>query len=62
MNETNRQWVLVSRPSGMPSRENFQLREASVPELADGQFLVRNLYLSCDPGSAHGCRGKPTCR
>jgi NADPH-dependent curcumin reductase CurA len=49
MNETNRQWVLVSRPSGMPSRENFELREAPVPELADGQFLVRNLYLSCDP-------------
>jgi NADPH-dependent curcumin reductase CurA len=49
MNETNRQWVLVSRPNGMPSRENFELREAPVPELADGQLLVRNLYLSCDP-------------
>jgi hypothetical protein len=33
----------------MPSRENFELREEPVPEVGDGQLLVRNLYLSCDP-------------
>jgi hypothetical protein len=33
----------------MPGRENFELREEGVPELAASQFLVRNLYLSCDP-------------
>jgi hypothetical protein len=45
----NRKWVLVSRPSGMPGRENFELREEAVPQIREGQFLVRNLYLSCDP-------------
>jgi NADPH-dependent curcumin reductase CurA len=45
----NRKWVLRSRPQGMPQAEDFELREESLPELADNQFLVRNLYLSCDP-------------
>lgn len=45
----NRQWVLRSRPQGMPGRENFELREASLPEIGAGQFVVHNLYLSCDP-------------
>jgi NADPH-dependent curcumin reductase CurA len=48
-NRMNRKWVLTSRPQGMPGRENFELREEAVPEIAEGQFLVRNLYLSCDP-------------
>ncbi|HUE39199.1 MAG TPA: NADP-dependent oxidoreductase [Candidatus Binatia bacterium] len=49
MAETNRKWVLRSRPQGMPGPENFELREDAVPQIADGQFLVRTLYLSCDP-------------
>ena len=51
MNEKNRKWVLVSRPTGLPSRQNFELREESVPEMRENQFLVRNLYLSCDPAT-----------
>lgn len=49
MAKTNRKWVLTSRPQGLPSRNNFEFREEPVPEFRDGQFLVRNLYLSCDP-------------
>jgi hypothetical protein len=45
----NRKWILHSRPQGMPKREDFELREEPLPELADNQFLVKNLYLSCDP-------------
>ena len=45
----NRQWLLKERPTGMVEPSNFELREADVPEPADGQFLVRNLYLSLDP-------------
>jgi NADPH-dependent curcumin reductase len=45
----NRKWVLQARPQGMPKREDFALLEEPLPELADDQFLVRNLYLSCDP-------------
>jgi NADPH-dependent curcumin reductase CurA len=47
--DTNRQWVLRSRPSGSVSDENFEWREQPVPRPDDGQFLVRNLWLSCDP-------------
>jgi NADPH-dependent curcumin reductase len=45
----NRQWRMKSRPVGMVSRENFEWAEAPVPALKDGEFLVRNLYLSFDP-------------
>lgn len=45
----NRKWILQARPRGMPKREDFELREEALPELAENQFLVKNLYLSCDP-------------
>ncbi len=46
---TNQQIHLVSRPSGEALAENFKLVDASVPELVDGQVLVRHHYLSLDP-------------
>ena len=49
MSKTNVQWLLASRPQGMPSTDNFQRNEAAVPELTDGQVLVRVVYLSLDP-------------
>ncbi|HKA51709.1 MAG TPA: NADP-dependent oxidoreductase [Candidatus Dormibacteraeota bacterium] len=45
----NRQWLLARRPQGMVSADDFHLVEQPIPELSDGQVLVRNLYLSCDP-------------
>jgi NADPH-dependent curcumin reductase CurA len=45
----NRQVVLVSRPVGIPRAEHFALRTAAPPEVADGQMLIRNHYLSVDP-------------
>ena len=45
----NRQWLLAKRPYGVVGRENFEYREVPVPEVADGEVLVRNLYLSFDP-------------
>jgi NADPH-dependent curcumin reductase CurA len=45
----NRQILLVSRPSGLPVEANFKLVETPVPEPAEGQFLVRNHWLSLDP-------------
>lgn len=45
----NRQVVLVSRPVGIPEAGHFEIRTAPRPEPTDGQFLVRNLYLSIDP-------------
>jgi len=40
---------LASRPHGWPTAENFALVQIATPRLADGQVLVRNLYLSVDP-------------
>ena len=44
-----RAWHLKSRPSGMPTHDNFELKEIDLPPLADGQALVQNLWLSVDP-------------
>jgi NADPH-dependent curcumin reductase len=49
MTTMNKQWHLVSRPSGAPTPDNFKLVEAPVPELQDGQVLVRNHFMSLDP-------------
>ena len=45
----NRQWQLASRPAGEPTASNFRLVELPIPELADGEVLVRHHYLSLDP-------------
>ena len=45
----NKQILLVSRPKGEAGADNFKLVETPVPELKEGQVLVRNHYLSLDP-------------
>jgi len=45
----NQRIVLVSRPHGAPTAENFRLERVTLPELADGQVLLKTLYLSLDP-------------
>jgi NADPH-dependent curcumin reductase len=45
----NRQVILTGRPDGIPQPEHFSLREAALPELQDGEILVRNHLLSVDP-------------
>jgi hypothetical protein len=45
----NRQVLLVERPSGIPRPEHFRLVETPLAPLADGQILIRNVYLSVDP-------------
>ena len=49
MAQTNRQIHLVSRPTGEASADNFRIVDADVPELQDGQVLVRHRFLSLDP-------------
>jgi len=46
---STREIRLASRPAGRPVPENFRLAESPLPELKDGQILVRNLYISVDP-------------
>ncbi|HUQ24468.1 MAG TPA: NADP-dependent oxidoreductase [Burkholderiales bacterium] len=45
----NRRILLASRPAGWVSEANFRIDEAPVPAPADGQVLVKNLWLSLDP-------------
>jgi NADPH-dependent curcumin reductase CurA len=44
-----RAWHLKSRPQGMPTDDNFELKELALPPLEDGMVRVRNLWLSVDP-------------
>jgi len=45
----NRQWILDSRPAGTLTGNEFRWNEAPIPKPADGEVLVRNLWLSFDP-------------
>lgn len=45
----NQRIVLVSRPVGAPTPENFRLEREALPDLAEGQVLLKTLYLSLDP-------------
>ena len=36
-------------PTGMPTEGDFELAESPIPELDQGQVLVRNIYMSVDP-------------
>jgi len=45
----NRQVRLKSRPGGIPQAEHFAIATAPVPDLREGEILVRNDFLSVDP-------------
>jgi len=47
--QTYQRIVLAARPRGPVAPENFRLETVPLPELAEGQVLVRNHYLSLDP-------------
>jgi NADPH-dependent curcumin reductase CurA len=45
----NRKIILASRPSGMPTVDNFRIVDAEMPRPAEGEVLLKTLYLSVDP-------------
>ncbi len=45
----NKRIVLASRPKGWVTEENFRLETAPLPRPAEGEVLVKNLWLSLDP-------------
>lgn len=45
----NQEIHLIARPRGWPTPADFTLIETAIPEPADGQALVRNVYMSVDP-------------
>jgi NADPH-dependent curcumin reductase CurA len=44
-----REVALAARPQGEPKESDFELREVAARELADGEVLVRNVFVSVDP-------------
>ena len=44
-----RAWHLTSRPNGLPTHDNFEMKEFDLPEVGDGMVRVRNQWLSVDP-------------
>ncbi len=51
MSESNRQWLLKTRPVGMVGPEHYELVESPMPspDLEAGQVLVKTLMLGFDP-------------
>jgi NADPH-dependent curcumin reductase CurA len=45
----NRQWLLARRPEGALKDSDFTFVESDIPAPGEGEVLVRNLLLSCDP-------------
>jgi len=46
---SNTRILLASRPSGVPTQDNFQLDSAPMPVPGEGEVLLRTIYLSLDP-------------
>jgi len=49
MGEINRQWCVAARPVGKPKRSDFVYKEAPIPDVKDGEVLLKTLYLGIAP-------------
>jgi hypothetical protein len=49
MEGVSREICLVSRPSGFPGEDLFEVTECPIPDPGEGQVLIRNAYFSVDP-------------
>ncbi len=45
----NKTIVLNSRPIGKPKLSDFKFKDGTLPELSDGEILLRSVYVSVDP-------------
>jgi hypothetical protein len=43
--------VLVRHIIGAPTPDDFRIERLAIPPLAEGQFMVKNHFVSCDPGT-----------
>ena len=60
MPESNRRFILQSRPEGRITDDTFELVEEPIPEIEDGQALVRTEWISIDPTNRAWIRDVPT--
>lgn len=45
----NKKIILKSRPKGKPSLSNFKFQDDEMPEPAEGEIVLKSLYISVDP-------------
>ncbi len=60
MGQGNRQFLLRERPDGRIGSETFELVEEAVPEIGDGEALVRIEWISLDPTNRAWISDVPT--
>ena len=60
MPDRNRRFLLRERPSGRIGPNTFELSEEAVPEIGDGQALVRVDWISLDPTNRAWINDTPT--
>lgn len=49
MSTTSQEIRLKSRPVGVPTADNFELASRELADPAEGEVLIKNLYMSVDP-------------
>ena len=60
MPESNRRFILRSRPEGRITADTFELVEEAIPEIDAGEALVRTQWISLDPTNRAWIRETPT--
>jgi NADPH-dependent curcumin reductase CurA len=60
MPESNRRFILRSRPPGRITAETFELVEETIPEIQAGEALVRTQWISLDPTNRGWINERPT--
>jgi NADPH-dependent curcumin reductase CurA len=60
MPDSNRRFILRNRPDGRIAGDTFELVEEPIPEIKDGQALVRTQWISLDPTNRAWIGEEPT--
>ena len=60
MSESTRRYLIAKRPSGRVERSDFDLVTEDVPEIADGEALIRVEWISVDPTNRGWLNDTPT--
>jgi NADPH-dependent curcumin reductase CurA len=58
--DSNRRFILRSRPVGRISADTFELVKEAIPEIQAGEALVRTQWISLDPTNRGWIREEPT--
>ena len=49
MPDSNRRFILLSRSEGRITDDTFELTEEAIPQINEGQALIRTQWISLDP-------------